>query len=77
MRHGETERLCSRQIDDEIELGWLLDREVAGLRSAQNFIDIVASAPEQVREVCTIGHQPSRFDELSVAGHCRQSRGER
>jgi len=27
--HRRTERLGSRQIDDEIELGWQLDRDVA------------------------------------------------
>src|SRR6516165_7237212 len=47
----KTEQLGGRQIDDEIELGRLLDRNVAGLRSAQNFVDIVTGAPEQVRLV--------------------------
>jgi hypothetical protein len=31
-RHGEAKRLGGRQIDDEIESGWLLDRDVAWLR---------------------------------------------
>src|SRR5215469_6257753 len=39
-RHGEAERLRGRQIDDEVELGRLLDRDVGWLRSAQNLVDI-------------------------------------
>ena len=34
----QTERLGSRKIDDEIELGRLLDRDVGRLRAAQNLI---------------------------------------
>src|SRR5437588_6794741 len=44
--HVEPERLGSGQVDDEIELGWLLDRQVARLRSMQNLVDIVGRAPE-------------------------------
>jgi hypothetical protein len=33
-RHFDAERLGGRQIDNEIELGWLLDREVARLCAA-------------------------------------------
>src|ERR1700674_3678301 len=59
---GQAERLGGRQIDDEIEFGRLLDRDVGRLRPAQNLVDIVGGAPEQVREVWPIGHQTSRFD---------------
>ena len=61
----EAERLGGRQVDDQIELGRLLDREVGRLRPAQNLVDIVGGAPEQVREVRSIGHQASRFDVLA------------
>ena len=73
----EAERLGGRQIDDEIELGRLLDREVGRLRPAQNLVDIVGGAPEQVREVRSIGHQTSRFDKFPKAVHRRQSRAQR
>ena len=65
----EAERLDGLQVDDEIEFGRLLDREVTRLRPAQNLVDIVSGAPEQVREVCSIGYQTSRFDQLSVSGN--------
>jgi hypothetical protein len=31
VRHVEAQRFRGREIDDEFELGWLLDREIAGL----------------------------------------------
>src|ERR1700730_17946121 len=43
-RYLEAERLGGREIDDEIELGRLLDRDVARLRPAENFVDIVSGA---------------------------------
>src|SRR5262245_55758266 len=41
----KTESLRGCQIDNEIELGRLLDRDVARLRSPQDFIDILGGAP--------------------------------
>src|SRR5262249_22039981 len=76
-RYFKTERLGSRQIDGKIELGRLLDRDVGRLRPAQNLVDIVGGAPVQVREVCSIGHQASRFDVVVLAVHRRQSRAQR
>ena len=35
-RYGEAQYLCRRQIDNEIELGWLLHRQVGRLRPAQD-----------------------------------------
>src|SRR5215813_10783180 len=58
----EAECLRGRAVDDEIEFGRLLDRNIARLRPAQNLVDEVGRAPEQVREVWPIGHQPSHLD---------------
>src|SRR5262249_9245544 len=49
--HVDAERLGGREINNEIELGRLLDREVGWLRPPQNLVDKVASTPEQVWEV--------------------------
>jgi hypothetical protein len=38
-RHGEAEHLGGRQINDEIELGRLLDRKIGWLRPTQNLVD--------------------------------------
>jgi hypothetical protein len=40
--HGS---LCSFEVDDQIELGWLLNREVGWLGSAQDFVDMFGAAP--------------------------------
>src|SRR5207249_4495857 len=76
-RDGEAECLSRGQIDNEIEFGRLLDRKIARLCTTKNFIDILASTPEQVRKIRCIRHQTSRFDEFPKTVHCRQSCGYR
>jgi hypothetical protein len=44
LRHSEAEYLGGRQIDDEVEFGRLLDRNVGRFGTAQNFVDKVAGA---------------------------------
>src|SRR5262249_32946752 len=51
-RHFEAERLCGRNVDDEIEFGRLLDREVGRFRPPQNLVNKVSGSSEQIREVC-------------------------
>src|SRR5262245_21407994 len=53
-RHVEAERFGGGQIDDQVKLGRLLDRDVGGLRSAQNLVDEVAGAPPEIGEVRSI-----------------------
>src|SRR5262249_56735027 len=73
---SEPQHLGCGQVDDEIELGRLLDRKVARFRTAKNLVDIIAGAPEQVRVVCPIGHQTSCFHKLSPTAYRRESRAE-
>jgi len=49
-RNFEAERPGGDQINDEIELGRLFDRDVARLRAAQNLIDILGGPPVQFRK---------------------------
>ena len=65
------------RLIDQLELGRLLDRDIARFRSAQNLVDIFGGTSEQVRGVWSIGHQTSRFDVLPRAVHRRQSRAQR
>jgi hypothetical protein len=39
MRNGETECLCGLEIDHQIELGRLFDRNIARLCPAQNLVN--------------------------------------
>ena len=54
-RDCQPERFGGGQIDDEIELGRLIDRDIARLRPAQNFVSIVGGTLKLVREVWSIG----------------------
>ena len=65
------EGLGGRKIDDEIEFDRLLDRNVARLRAAQNLINVVAGAPELIRQVCV------RFDVFLETVYRWQPRGSR
>ena len=71
-RDREAERLGGGQVDDQIKLGRLLDRQVARLCSAQNIVDVIGSTSEQVRKIRSIGHQTSRIDVLARAIDRRQ-----
>ena len=73
----EAECLGGDQVDDEIELGWLLDRQVGRLRPTQNLVDVLGAAPKQRREVCSIGYKTARFDMLAETMHRRQLRTHR
>ena len=44
-RHFQANRLRHDQVNDEVELGRLLDRKIGGLRPPQNLVDQVAGAP--------------------------------
>ena len=44
-RNGQAERSSGDKVHNQIKLSRLLDRQVGGLRSAQNLIDVVSSAP--------------------------------
>ena len=47
----EAERLGGLQVDDQLELGRLLERDVARLRALENLVDETRRAPGQRGEV--------------------------
>src|SRR5262249_18464032 len=66
-----------REIDDKLESGWLLDRNIAGLCTAQNLVDQLGRAPEQIREVWAVGHETARLNKRAGIENRGQSRAER
>jgi len=46
IRNGEAERLGGLEVDDQIEFGRLLDRQVAGICPAQYLVDMRGGASE-------------------------------
>ena len=55
--HFDPERLGGFEIDDELEFGRLLHRDVAGLGPAQNLIDQLGGTPKQAWIAWPIGQQ--------------------
>src|SRR5262249_55138173 len=76
-RHRKAECLRRDQIDDEIELGRLLDRKVGGLRSAKDLVDQLSGAAELVREIWSVGHESPGLDKVASTEDCRLLRAER
>src|SRR5262245_9897113 len=72
-RDRQTKRLGGGQVDDEIELGGLLDRDITRLRPAQNLVNIISGAPELLRKAWPIGHETSPFNVFTSAVYRRQS----
>src|SRR5216684_2341375 len=70
--NGDSQRLRCREVDYQLELGWLLDRDIAGLRPAQNLVDQVGSASEQSREVRSVGHESPSLGKIASSEDRRQ-----
>src|SRR5262245_27597523 len=56
-RKDETEHLGSLEIDHQLELGRLLDGQVAGLGALEDLVDIGGRASERVGRAGPIGHE--------------------
>src|SRR3954467_10410103 len=74
---GQAEHLGGREIDDQIELGRLFDREVSGLDPAQYLVDVLGTPPEQVLVVGGVRHEATGDNELSGPMYSRQPRTKR
>src|SRR4029450_1045732 len=46
--NGNSQRCCGSEIDHQLELGWLLDWQVAGNCAAHDLVDIGRRPPPQV-----------------------------
>src|SRR5215472_13278416 len=68
-RNRQADLLCRFEIDDELELLRLLDRQISWLRAFQNLIDVCGSTAVQVRLVRTVGHEASSVHKLAVWIH--------
>jgi len=57
----QAECLGGSQIDNEIEFGRLVDRDVARFGPVEDLVHIIGHAPPEFAEVALIGHQPTHL----------------
>ena len=70
-RQGQTERFGGFQVDQELELGRLINRNVARFASFENLVHVIGHAPEQLRKIDGIAHERAGFDVIAVRTHRR------
>src|SRR5262249_40039600 len=49
------------EVDDQLKLRWLLDREIGGLGTFRDFVHISGGAAVQVGHAHAVGHKPPSF----------------
>src|SRR5262249_58234903 len=72
-RYLDRECFRCRNVDDEIELGRLLHREIGRLRAFEYFVHVGSDAPIQVSDVWSIGDEAPSIEILLIWEHRRQS----
>ena len=70
-RNREAECPGGSLVDDQVELGGLLDGEIGGLGALEDLVDLDSSATILLRDVCPIEHHHSRSPEGRVPCCCR------
>src|SRR5215472_6385678 len=56
-RNRQAERFGRLEVDHQLELGWLLDRQIGGLGALEDLVDVVGAPPKEVGRVGRIGDQ--------------------
>src|SRR5262245_40523279 len=72
-RNRQSDRLRRLQIDDQIELGGLLDGQVARIGALQDLVHIRGRPSPPVGGACSIRHETAALHELRYATHGRES----
>ena len=67
-RHREANRLRGPEVDQELEPGRPLDRQVGGLLALEDTTGIDANLTPRVFEAWPISHQPAGLDEIVPVG---------
>src|SRR5262249_29724071 len=72
-RNVETDRFGGGEVDDELKLGGLLDRQIAWFFTLEDTIDIGRGLPISIEHFRPIGHQPSAHCEVAERINCGQA----
>src|SRR5215475_10336665 len=76
-RNGQSKGLCSLEVYDQLEFGRQLNRQVRGIRTLENEIDIRCCAPEQIRRIVAERYQASALREVAIAVNRREAVSDR
>src|SRR5205823_1798586 len=68
-RHGKPERFRSYEVDDQLELGRSLDRQIGRFGPLEDLVGKAGGAPKKVVQVRSVGHQAAGLDELPRGVH--------
>jgi hypothetical protein len=71
---GNSKGFGCLEIDHQLELGRLLDRNVGWLRAAQNLVNQFSGAPEHIGVVRSVGDQAPGFGQYPQTPYNRQPR---
>src|SRR5882762_7073894 len=63
-RDGEADGLGRLEVDDQLELRRLLDREIPRLRALEDLVDEESRAPEEIRVVRAVTDESTSLDPL-------------
>src|SRR5207247_10933966 len=72
LRNRHADFLCSLEVDHQLELCWLLYRQISGLSALQNLVHIRSGASVQVNNAHAVAHKSSVFHILRLSVHRRQ-----
>src|SRR5262245_56223897 len=76
-RDREAEGFGGLEVDDQLELGGLLDGEVGRLGALEDLVGVDGGTPKQITEVRAITHQPTRLHMIPPHEECWQPVPER
>jgi hypothetical protein len=71
-RERQAERLRGLQIDDQLEFGRPLDRQICRLGAFEDLVDIGRDALLRVVQIGSVAHQTANHNELAERVDCRQ-----
>src|SRR5262249_43779043 len=67
--HVQTNHLGGLEIDDKLEFGWLLNRQIRWFGALQNLVRVASPTPEQVRQAGAVRQQPTSQYDFSCREH--------
>src|SRR5262245_61733930 len=71
LRNYDTDLLGGLEVDHQLKFRRLLDRQIAGLGTFENFVHVISYAPVVIREVPAVGHEATSLYSFSAEVHRR------